>query len=577
MASYVPPKRATALRFSLSLFARSDNQIKTAPTLAAGDVKVSKDFGATANIATLPVETPASSGILQVDLSGTEMTADVVTLIFRDAAGAEWNDVSVHIATVARQIDDLAFPNTSGRGLDVSTDGDTEANVTKWLGTAAATPTVAGVPEVDVTHWLGTAAATPTVAGVPEVDVTHWEGGTDTVTGLSLFEDSQFRGVADSGTTTTIVDAALTQANTDQFKDSLLVILSGAMARMCRTITAFTPGTDTLTFTPALPSGITTETYLILPRNLAWPADWDAEVQSEATDALNAYDPPTRAELTSDINSVLTPIGVIDDFLDLEVAAIKAKTDQLTFGTANRVDAQVFGIEAGAVSAAAIANGAIDAATFAAGAIDAASLAADAGTEIATAVWASGTRVLTANTNLNDPSAAAVADAVWDEVLAGHAGAGSAGEALAAAGTAGDPWTTALPGAYGAGTAGKIVGDNINATVSSRATQTSVDDLPTNAELATSQAAADDATLAAIAALNDVSVADILTTQMTEAYAADGSAPTLAQSLFLIQQYLGDFTISGTTLTVKKIDGSTTAATFTLNDGTNPTGVTRTA
>jgi hypothetical protein len=48
-------------------------------------------------------------------------------------------------------------------------------------------------------------------------------------------------------------------------------------------------------------------------------------------------------------------------------------------------------------------------------------------------------------------------------------------EALAAAGTAGDPWTTVLPGAYGAGTAGKIIGDNLNATVSSRASQTSVD------------------------------------------------------------------------------------------------------
>jgi hypothetical protein len=56
---------------------------------------------------------------------------------------------------------------------------------------------------------------------------------------------------------------------------------------------------------------------------------------------------------------------------------------------------------------------------------------------------------------------------------------------------------------------GKLLVDNINATISSRATQTSVDDLPTNAELATSQAAADDATLAAIAALNNLSAAQV--------------------------------------------------------------------
>jgi hypothetical protein len=99
--------------------------------------------------------------------------------------------------------------------------------------------------------------------------------------------------------------------------------------------------------------------------------------------------------------------------------------------------------------------------------------------------------------------------AVWDELLSGHAISGSTGEALSAAGTAGDPWTTALPGAYGSGTAGKIIGDNVNATISSRATQTSVDDIPTNAELATSQATADDVTLAAIAALNNISAAQV--------------------------------------------------------------------
>jgi hypothetical protein len=73
------------------------------------------------------------------------------------------------------------------------------------------------------------------------------------------------------------------------------------------------------------------------------------------------------------------------------------------------------------------------------------------------------------------PTVGQIADGVWDELLSGHAISGSTGEALSAAGTAGDPWTTALPGAYGAGTAGKIIGDNVNATISSRATQTSVD------------------------------------------------------------------------------------------------------
>jgi len=64
---------------------------------------------------------------------------------------------------------------------------------------------------------------------------------------------------------------------------------------------------------------------------------------------------------------------------------------------------------------------------LAANVITAAATAADFGTEVGTAVWASATRVLTANTNLNDPTAAAIADAVWDEAQADHVAAGSFG------------------------------------------------------------------------------------------------------------------------------------------------------
>lgn len=73
----------------------------------------------------------------------------------------------------------------------------------------------------------------------------------------------------------------------------------------------------------------------------------------------------------------------------------------------------------------------------------------------------------------------------------------------------------------------------------------------------------------------DVTPIELLTTQMTESYAADGSAPTIAQALFAIQQFLQERVVSDTTLTVKKIDGSTTAMTFTLNSAVHPTSLTR--
>lgn len=82
------------------------------------------------------------------------------------------------------------------------------------------------------------------------------------------------------------------------------------------------------------------------------------------------------------------------------------------------------------------------------------------------------------------PTANAIADQVWDEVLSGHLTGGSTGAGLNAAGSAGDPWATSLPGAYGAGTAGKIVGDNLNATVSSRLASASYTAPPSAATIA---------------------------------------------------------------------------------------------
>ena len=124
-------------------------------------------------------------------------------------------------------------------------------------------------------------------------------------------------------------------------------------------------------------------------------------------------------------------------------------------------------------------------------------------THSAADVWAAGTRTLTANTNLNDPTAGAIADAVWDEVqsghttagtfgkyldsevssagggglteagiadavwdelTAGHAVSGSTGEALTNAGAAGDPWAVSIPGSYTGSQAGKYLPDLIQRT-----------------------------------------------------------------------------------------------------------------
>jgi len=78
------------------------------------------------------------------------------------------------------------------------------------------------------------------------------------------------------------------------------------------------------------------------------------------------------------------------------------------------------------------------------------------------------------------PTSAAIATQVWSEALPGTYTSGQAGFKLNAAGGAADPWSTALPGAYSAGSAGFIIGNRLDAAVSSRmATFT----LPTNFSL----------------------------------------------------------------------------------------------
>ena len=315
-----------------------------------------------------------------------------------------------------------------------------------------------------------------------------------------------------------------------------------------------------------------------------------------------------------------TSLDTLDDLVDTEVGAIKTKTDQLTFTVANQIDANSLAIGANVITASALATDAVN----------------------------------------------EIVDQVWDELLSGHTTGGSTGAGLTSASSAGDPWSTVIPASYGAGTAGKILGDNVNATISSRASQTSLDTLddlvdtevgaiktktdqltftvanqvdsnslsvsatgirtavgmnsanldsqisglatPTNITAATGivlsgvthtgaripnvtltdtttnltnaptsgdlTATMKSSVTAAVptAAQN---FAAVLTTALTESYAADNTAPTLAQAIMLIQQSLHEFAISSTTRTVKKLDGSTTAATFTLDSATAPTSTTR--
>lgn len=85
------------------------------------------------------------------------------------------------------------------------------------------------------------------------------------------------------------------------------------------------------------------------------------------------------------------------------------------------------------------------------------------------------------------------------------------------------------------------------------------------------------ATSAAVAALPSAS--DIATAvggrQITEGYRANAAAPTSDQFMSEVLAHLGESAITGTTKTIKRLDHSTTAETFTLDSATAPTSITR--
>jgi hypothetical protein len=132
-----------------------------------------------------------------------------------------------------------------------------------------------------------------------------------------------------------------------------------------------------------------------------------------------------------------------------------------------------------------------------------------------------------------------IADAVWDEAIAGHLAAGTTGLALNSAGAAGDPWSTTLPGAYGAGSAGKLLSDNLDATVSSRASQTSVNTVD---DLLDTEIASISAAITVVDDLLDTEIAAIKakTDLIPASPAAVGSAMTLADGAITAAKIAAD-------------------------------------
>ena len=129
---------------------RATGQYKTTPTLASGDFKIEKDGGAAANLATLPTVAPAGGSSLDISFSAAEMQGKLITLRAVDAAGAEWNDDAIIIATVGDPSAYLPFDLFSGTvALSAASQGAVTGGVWDELVANHLVPDTFGAQEVD--------------------------------------------------------------------------------------------------------------------------------------------------------------------------------------------------------------------------------------------------------------------------------------------------------------------------------------------------------------------------------------------------------------------------------------------
>ncbi len=240
--------------------------------------------------------------------------------------------------------------------------------------------------------------------------------------------------------------------------------------------------------------------------------------------------------------------------------------------------------------------------------LTAAGTAADFGTEIGTAVWANVTRTLSTLTGLTVDTVTNVVQLGGSAIsTSGSAGLNGMGETyssfsyvFARVNEIGNNVITANSIATDAGTEiGTAVWANAARTL------TSLPTIPTDWITGTGVAASavtkiqdglatsaaltvvlDDVVAIKVATdlipanpadqdLVDASILAAWTTTLTESYAVDGTVATPAQILHMIWSLLANKAIAGTTLTAKKLDGTTTSMTFTLDDSVAPTSLNR--
>lgn len=374
----------------------------TENTTGTPTVEVAKDSGSFASTTNSAVRT-GSTGLFYVTITNTELNCDRLCLKATLTGCVPVADIyypeADYTSTVAGRIDAAVSSRSTYAG------GDTAGTTTLLARIASALTITSG--KVDVNDKTGFGLSSGGIQAIWDAAVSAFTTAgsigkriVDNLTG-----DAFTRLGAPVGATTA-ADIATLQADTDNIQTRLPAALQSG--RMVSVVGAM--DTDVITSGAVAATAVT-------------------EIQAGLS-TLTQADIRTAVGLAS--ANLDTQLSTIDDFLDTEIAAIKAKTDNLPASPASTTN---------------ITAGTITTVTNLTNAPTTGDLTATMKTSIANAVW---NEVQSGHTTAgtfgkfldaaisgisggggSGPSAATIAAAVCDELLSGHTTAGSVGKALA--------------------------------------------------------------------------------------------------------------------------------------------------
>lgn len=230
-----------------------DGSLLTSPTIQTGDVKVSIDGGTAANVTTLP--TNRDSGV-RLELSNLECTGQCIAVTFRDTSNPpQWMPKRIIVLTHGHELARYAFNLNQQFSATAPTASEIrqeiDANSTKLLAIKAKTD--------NLTFTVANKVDSNTAA--IDNDLTAAVKQRRATSGIVIGT------VTGSSTSTTLIDASLTHASTDQLKGRLLLFegnVTAALRDQVTDITAFDPALDRLTFTQLTAVPAVGDRYVVL-------------------------------------------------------------------------------------------------------------------------------------------------------------------------------------------------------------------------------------------------------------------------------------------------------------------------